>query len=223
MRMMAVFAKGERLRHIGHLDIQRAVQRALRRSGLPVAYSKGFNPHILVSFASALSTGAAGERELMDVTLEKEVSPEAFLQAMNRAMPPQMQLCEARLLDDRHPALTQLVTAAAYDIRVLEPEAAARMAAAVPGYLAQEQIMAMRKTKSGEKECDCRPLILSLAAEGDTLRCVLVLTERESCKPNMLVTTLAAFAGVEAPRVMVTRRQLLGAGEGGALVGVETL
>lgn len=60
--MMAVFEKGERLRHIGHLDIQRAVQRALRRSMLPVAYSNGFNPHILLTFASALSTGYAGRR-----------------------------------------------------------------------------------------------------------------------------------------------------------------
>ena len=44
--MMAVFEKGERLRHIGHLDIMRSTQRALRRSGLPVSYSKGFNPHL---------------------------------------------------------------------------------------------------------------------------------------------------------------------------------
>ena len=69
MRMLGVFLKGERVRHIGHLDIQRAVQRGLRRSGLPVAYSNGFNPHILVTFASALSTGACGKREIMDVKM----------------------------------------------------------------------------------------------------------------------------------------------------------
>ena len=73
MRMLAVFEKGERIRHIGHLDIQRSVQRGLRRSGLPVAYSNGFNPHILITFASALSTGACGRREIMDVTMAEEV------------------------------------------------------------------------------------------------------------------------------------------------------
>lgn len=62
LRIMAVFEKGIRLRHIGHLDIQRAMMRALRRSGLPVAYSNGYNPHILLTFASALSTGAAGKK-----------------------------------------------------------------------------------------------------------------------------------------------------------------
>ena len=61
MRILAVFEKGERIRHIGHLDIQRSMQRGLRRSGLPVAYSNGFNPHILITFASALSTGACAK------------------------------------------------------------------------------------------------------------------------------------------------------------------
>ena len=78
MRIIAVFEKSVRLRHIGHLDIQRAVQRGLRRSGLPVAYSQGFNPHILVTFASALSTGACGEREIMDVKKENK-GPQVLL------------------------------------------------------------------------------------------------------------------------------------------------
>ena len=84
MRIQAVFEKNERVRHIGHLDIQRAVQRGLRRSGLPVAYSNGFNPHILVAFASALSTGACGKREIMDVTMAGEVTEDEFLEKMNQ-------------------------------------------------------------------------------------------------------------------------------------------
>ena len=92
MRMIAVFEKSERVRHIGHLDIQRAVQRGLRRSGLPVAYSNGFNPHIQVSFASALSTGACGKREIMDVKMAAEVSEAEFLEK-NKIV---MDLCYAR-------------------------------------------------------------------------------------------------------------------------------
>ena len=106
---MAVFEKGIRLRHIGHLDIQRAMMRALRRSGLPVAYSNGYNPHILLTFASALSTGAAGKKEILDVTMAREVSPDDFLQQMNRALPPDLQLSFARALDDKHPAMMALV------------------------------------------------------------------------------------------------------------------
>ncbi len=221
--MMAVFEKSERLRHIGHLDIQRAMQRALRRAGLPVSYSKGFNPHILVTFASALSTGAWGKRELMDVTLERDVTPEAFLDAMNGALPPEMPLVEARPLDDRHPALMAMVRAADYTIRLMDAERAARCVAAIPTFLMEKEIITPRKTKSGVKDCDIRPLILRLEGEGDCLRAVLTLTESTSCKPDMLVTALSAFAGVEPPRALVQRNGLLGENGEGALAPLETL
>lgn len=221
--MMAVFEKGERLRHIGHLDIQRAVMRALRRSGLPVSYSKGFNPHILLTFASALSTGAAGRREIMDVQLDRDVTPEEFLAAMNSAMPPDMQLSFARVLDDHHIALMAQVQAADYTITILEDGAAEKLIGALPAFLAQESIMAMRKTKSGMKETDIRPLLLALSGEGNVLRAVMTLTERLACKPNMLVDALSAFAGVEVPRVMVVRNGLLGLDERGTLVPLESL
>ena len=124
--MMAVFEKSQRLRHVGHLDIMRAMQRALRRSGLPVSYSQGFNPHILLTFASALSVGVVGKRELMDVTLDEDVTPEDFLAVMNRALPPEMQLLSARVLEDRHPALMAMVSAARYDILIDDADAGAR-------------------------------------------------------------------------------------------------
>lgn len=221
--MMAVFEKSERLRHIGHLDIQRSTQRALRRSGLPVGYSKGFNPHILITFASALSTGAVGKNEIMDVTLEGEVTPEAFLSAMNAAMPPDMQLKSARVLDDRHPALMAMVQAAQYDLKLLDEAAAARCVAALPAFLQQESIMAMRKTKSGVKECDIRPLLLDIRGEGQHLYATMTLTERTSCKPDMLVKSLCEFAGCEVPRVLVTREGLLGLNDEGTLTPLELL
>ncbi len=222
--MMAVFEKSERLRHIGHLDIQRAVQRALRRSGLPVSYSKGFNPHILLTFASALSTGAAGRKEIMEVQLEREVSPEEFLAAMNAAMPPDMQLSSAKVLPDQHIALMAQVQAADYTL-TLDDEAAARaIAEKLDAFLAQETIMAMRRTKSGMKETDIRPLIHNLTVEGRVIHAVMTLTERLACKPGMLMDALAAFCGMEeAPRVMVVRNRLLGLTEDGALVPLETL
>lgn len=221
--MMAVFEKSERLRHIGHLDIQRAVMRALRRSGLPVSYSKGFNPHILLTFASALSTGAAGRREIMDVQLDRDVTPEEFMAAMNGALPPEMQVSFAKVLDDRHVALMAQVQAADYTMTILDEAAAAQLIAALPAFLAQESILTMRKTKSGMKETDIRPLLLELRGEGNVLHAVMTLTERLACKPNMLIEAMSAFAGIEIPRVMVVRNGLLGLDESGALVPLETL
>lgn len=222
--MMAVFEKSPRLRHIGHLDIQRAVQRALRRSGLPVSYSKGFNPHILLTFASALSTGYSGTHEIMEVQLEREVAPADFLAAMNAAMPPDMQLSSARALPDQHIALMAQVQAADYTLTLDDAAVAQTIADKLDAFLAQETIMAVRKTKSGMKETDIRPLIHTLTVEGCAIHAVMTLTERLACKPGMLLEALTAFCALpEAPRAMVVRNRLLGLTEEGALAPLETL
>ena len=224
MRMLAVFEKGERIRHIGHLDIQRSVQRGLRRSGLPVAYSQGFNPHILITFASALSTGACGKREIMDVTMAEDVDAEEFLTRMNRAMPPEMQLKEARAVDSKHPSLMGMIRAAVYDLTIRDEEKGKLLIVAIPAMMEKEQIMAMRKTKTKLTEVDIKPLILDIGGEGNHIRATLILNERESCKPQMLLDALKETAGItEEVRMLVTRECLLGEDENGALTPLERL
>ena len=77
--MLLQFRKGDIVRHLGLLDLQRTMQRALRRSGLPIAYSKGFSPHIVMSFASALSSGIPGDAELLDVGIEGNTTEQQCL------------------------------------------------------------------------------------------------------------------------------------------------
>ena len=224
MRMLAVFEKGERIRHIGHLDIQRSVQRGLRRSGLPVAYSQGFNPHILITFASALSTGACGKREIMDVTMAEEVDEKEFLTRMNRAMPPEMQLKEARAVDSKHPSLMGMVRAAVYDLAIRDEETGRMLIAAIPAMMEKERIPAMRKTKTKLTEVDIKPLILDISGEGNHIRATLILNERESCKPQTLLDALKETAGItEEVRMLVTRESLLGEDENGTLTPLERL
>ena len=226
MRMLGVFLKGERVRHIGHLDIQRAVQRGLRRSGLPVAYSNGFNPHILVTFASALSTGACGKREIMDVKMAEEVDEKEFIERMNRSMPPELGIISARRLDDKHPALMASLQAAEYEILIRDAAQAERLTAAMGPMMEQERIPAIRKTKSGLKETDIRKLIYALHSEGKKVFATLALTEKEACKPAMLMEGLKRAAGIaeeENVRLLVTRTQLLGKDEEGRLVPLEML
>ena len=226
MRMLGVFLKGERVRHIGHLDIQRAVQRGLRRSGLPVAYSNGFNPHILVTFASALSTGACGKREIMDVKMAEEVDEKEFMERMNRSMPPELGIISARSLDDKQPALMASQQAAEYEILIRDAAQAERLTAAMGPMMEQERIPAIRKTKSGLKETDIRKLIYALHSEGKKVFATLALTEKEACKPAMLMEGLKRAAGIaeeENVRLLVTRTQLLGKDEEGRLVPLEML
>ena len=220
MKMIVVFEKGPRLRHIGHLDLMRAMQRALRRSGLPLRYSQGFNPHILVTFAAPLSVGMPGKREVMEVPIEGEMTGEAFLEKLSDALPPDLPCLSARPVDERHPAPMALLAAAIYQAELeTAPE---RFSETVEKYLAQKEIPAIRKTKTGMKPCDLRPMIYGLSLNGNTLTMVLALCEQATCKPDLLLSSLFEFAGTERPRSLITRTQLLGEKDG-ALVPLESL
>ena len=210
MKMLVVFEKAQRIRHIGHLDLMRAMQRALRRSGLPVRFSQGFNPHLLLTFAAPLSVGMSGKREVMEIPLSADVTEEEFLKAINAALPPELPCISARIVDDKHAAPMASLYAAEYEINI-DPEGT-KIMDAVTSLLEKESVMALRKTKSGEKMTDIRPMIYELSVSGENrLHCVLALCEKATCKPELLMDALTQEAGLESrPRTMMTRLQLYG-------------
>lgn len=224
--MMLIFEKGLRLRHLGHLDLMRTMQRALRRSGLPIAFSQGFNPHVLVAFASPLSVGIWGKREAMEATLTETMTPEAFLERLRPSLPEDIKAIAARPLAEGHPALMAQVAAAAYTATLEGPQGRA-LAEAIPPFLARETIDVMRKTKKGMKPSDIRPMIYHLVSRGEgetiSIDMVLALREEATCKPALLLEALCAQAGIESPSVMLVRTSLFGFEPGGALLPLEML
>lgn len=223
MRMLVVFEKGALLRHIGHLDLMRAMQRALRRSEMPIAYSQGFNPHILNTFASALSVGMAGEREIMDVKLTTSCDAGVFHERLQKALPPAIVIKEVITVQDTQPAPMALLRAAEYEIRFLE-EDGQTVIAQIPALLERSAIQAVRKTKSGMKPCDIRPMIHALRAEEGRINMLLSASEQATCKPELVLKALAEQAGVETlPKYFATRLQLYGVDANAALVPLERL
>ena len=82
------------MKYIGHLDIMRYFQKAIRRSGLPIKYSEGFNPHQIMSFASPLGVGITSEGEYMDIELKEEVSCKEVLDKLQSTMVDGMEICK---------------------------------------------------------------------------------------------------------------------------------
>ena len=216
MRAMIRFGKQPRLRFISHLDLQRFFQRALNRTGLPIAWTQGFNPHPILSFGSALALGWTSEYEILDVKLSAPMGRRRTENAMRAALPVDLPVLEVRMVDDRHPAPMALVRASDYEI-TLSGETAAATLAAAEEFLRRDSVMAVRKTKSGEREVDIRPMALLLEREGDVLSARLMLTEKDTLKPDLLVRALAEIAGAEVPEMRIHRRCLLGEDESGAL------
>ena len=135
MRAMIRFGKQPRLRFISHLDLQRFFQRALNRTGLPVAYTQGFNPHAIMSFGSALALGWTSEYEILDVKLSVPMGRKRTEEAMRQALPEDLPVLEVRMVDDRHPAPMAMVRASDYEI-ALSGESAGAVLDAVDAFLA---------------------------------------------------------------------------------------
>ncbi len=160
MRIIARFEKGERIRFVSHLDIQRTFQRAFRRADIPLAYSQGFNPHPQLSFAAALSLGYTSEAEWFDVKLAEEMEPDAFSAAVNAALPAGFRILEALAAPDSLPALSALMAAASYTVRIFPEGLSSDMLVRVFNTMAEGPILVEKRTKGGMKTVDIRPLLL---------------------------------------------------------------
>lgn len=216
MRALIRFGKQPRLRFISHLDLQRFFQRALNRTGLPIAYTQGFNPHPVMSFGSALAMGWTSEYEILDVKLSAPMGRKRTEDAMRAALPEDLPVLEVKLVDDRHPAPMAQVVMADYRV-ALTGESAGAVAAQIPAFMNCVSVMGVKKSKSGEREINIRPLVISIDPMESGFFARLMLTERDSLKPDLLVRALSEMAGVDAPEAAIHRLALLGRDAAGSL------
>lgn len=167
MRMIAKYSKGDSLRFISHLDIQRLFQRALRRAKLPLAYSQGFNPHPLLSFAAALAVGWTSDGEYLDVVLKESIPPEEFAARMNEALPNGVKIVEAIDAGDARRSLTSLMRSAEYDIElILDDEVEYGILQEALDDMLSGAVNVSKKTKGGIKTVDIRPYVLLMQLKG---------------------------------------------------------
>jgi radical SAM-linked protein len=159
-RLRITFAKGENLRFISHLDLARTWGRALRRAGMPLAFSQGFHPQPKLVFAAALPVGCTGEAEIMDIVLTQPMPPRRVQTGLAPRLPDGLIVKDVTPVYERAPALPTLLHGADYE-SVLETdlsvEDAQRQCAAL---LARASIPRAYRGK----DYDLRPLIDGLEA-----------------------------------------------------------
>lgn len=154
IRLRLTFSKLGDLRYVGHLDLQRLIERALRRSNLPMRYSQGFNPKVRLNLASALPLGQESKAEVMDFWLEELVEPETAMKLLNEALPIGVRIQSANLISSKLTSLQDSLRESVFSVRFpIDPEAARQQLDAV---LTQDQIVVTRRSKT----LDIKPLIL---------------------------------------------------------------
>lgn len=191
-RLRVIYRHGEPLRYVGHLDLVRAWERALRRSGVPLAYSESFNPQAKLQFASALPLGATGRQEIVDVFLSQSMAPATFLEHVEPHLPAGLSLVAAEEVPLKSPALQSQLRASVWQVDVQTDLPAAEIARRIDALLAQAA--ATRRGKRGVY--DLRPLILDLRLEESALpgwqRLAMVLRSAPAAtgRPDEVVAAL---------------------------------
>ncbi|MFY9173850.1 MAG: TIGR03936 family radical SAM-associated protein [Peptococcia bacterium] len=169
MKVRLKYSKTEEGRFLSHLDLLRTMQRVIRRAGLPLAYSEGFNPHPKISYGSALAVGVTSDGEYLDFELREKVALDEIVRKLIQAMPPALAVLEAKEIVGRKSkeSLMAIINLARYQVELtlnkeLSQQEAQEM---VDHFLEKEEILVMREGKKGIRTTDIRPGIYSLSAE----------------------------------------------------------
>jgi radical SAM-linked protein len=201
-RLRVRYAKRGRGRFTSHRDFARAFERALRRAGVPMAYSSGFSPHPRISYANASPTGAASEAEYLEIALSEICDPEKVRAALDAALPAGLDIVQ--VVPASPGALADELTGSRWriDLPGIEPQA---LANAVERFLAATSITVERMTRTGLREFDARSAVLSLTIEGESL--VLVVAHQVPLvRPDDVITALRTLAPAFGPAVPASTR-----------------
>ncbi len=185
-RYRMVFAKNGDMRFIGHLDLQQLLERALRRSGLPLRYSQGFSPKVRLNLASALSLGFTSSAEMMDFWLEQPMEPSLIQQQLNSALPTGIRILSVTEVPNDLPSLQASLKAAEYKVSFKAGVDVSAVCANLEELLNEPNLIVTRRNK----QFDLKPLVEALDREGDALYLRLSNRPEASARPDELLALL---------------------------------
>ncbi len=184
------FRKVGNLQYISHLDLQRTFSRVLVRAGLPLWYTKGFNPHIKMVFGMPLPVGCESETEFLDIRIEREMSCEEIMERLNAELTDELAVTAV------YPAERKFteIAYATYEYTLTLPHADEALAKRIREVFAKGPLTVTKRSKSGEKIVDVSELLHALdvrATDGEIrMTATLAAGEGKTLTPEALITIL---------------------------------
>jgi radical SAM-linked protein len=195
------YAKRGRLRFASHRDLARALERALRRARVPMAFSAGFTPHPKISYVGAAPTGAASEAEYLEIGLAERRDPEQVRAALDASLPDDIAVLECVEAVEGSGSLADRMEATSWRIELpgVEP---AELERALAPFLARESVTVPRRTKNGLRDVDARAAVTSASAGAEAGCAILQVVVRQvtpAVRPDDVLAALAAVADLRPP------------------------
>lgn len=208
MKLRIRYAKRGRLRFSSTRDFQRALERALRRAGVPMAFSAGFHPHPKVSYANAAPTGTASEAEYFEISVTERVDTESLRAALDEALPEGLDVLE--VVEAAPGSLADRLQASDWVIE-FRGVGVQEVRAAADELLSRERVEVSRTFKTGPRTFDVRSAVVSLdVSPSEQPDCailrVVVRHTTPAVRPDDVLTALRAVAELTPPTPpLVTR------------------
>ncbi|MDD3277499.1 MAG: TIGR03936 family radical SAM-associated protein [Lachnospiraceae bacterium] len=199
MKVRVKFTKNGPVKFIGHLDTLRYFQKAIRRAEIPVAYSEGYSPHMIMSFAAPLGVGITSDGEYFDMELTEEESSRELVRRLNAQMADGVTICSIRRIPEEKAANAMaLVAAADYLVSFRQgKELPEGWQERITDFLSQDSIVIMKKTKKSEKEIDILPWIFDMHLEGESIFLKLSSGSVHNLKPELVLDAFAAYLNTQ--------------------------
>lgn len=212
MKVRIKFSKKGTMKFIGHLDIMRYFQKAIRRAGIDIAYSEGFSPHQIMSFAAPLGVGLESNGEYFDAELNSAISSADVCKRLNEQMVDGMEILEVKELPEKAGNAMASVAAAGYTVLFrngYEPQFS--IIDRLSSFYDRDTILVTKKTKKSEVEIDLKPLIYDMKVTEDQKGIYMLVDASSSgnIKPNLVMQAFYEQNGCELPEfaLLVTREE----------------
>jgi radical SAM-linked protein len=187
------------LRFSSHRDFQRALERAIRRADIPIAYSAGFSPHPRISYANSAPTGTASEAEYVEIAVVRTCDPDQVRVALDHALPPGLDVIRVVEAADRDLGGSLQASEWRIELPGLEVDSVTE---AVALFLAASEVEVERLTKNGVRRFDARGAVAALAAsaeDGCAILIAVIRHETPSVRPDDLLSALRNVANLVPP------------------------
>lgn len=232
MKARIKFRKYGVMKFIGHLDVMRYFQKAMRRANIPIAFTSGYSPHMIMSFAQPLGVGITSDGEYLDIELTEKIASDRAVKQLNEVMVEGIDVVSFVQISEEKKASGMTITAAAdYHVFLLESPRTSEITLKIPSewkqgveeFLDREQILVWKKTKKSEKEVDIKPLIYNMSIKDDRICLFLATGSEQNLKPDLVMETFLNYMGITDVPLHYKRLDLYAKDESGQLVPLEAL
>ena len=207
MKIRIKFKKYGNMKFIGHLDVMRYFQKAIRRADVDIRYSEGFSPHQIMSFAAPLGVGNTSSGEYVDIEVLNTDDSQTMIERLNAQMAEGFEIVSYRLLPDTAGNAMSIVAAADYTMRLrpgYEPENTEEWLNGLLEFYRQDSILVTKKTKRGQAELNIKPLVYELKVISEEDRPALFMKistgSVSNIKPDLVLDAYYGSLGQERPR-----------------------